>query len=86
MGKYTSAILINEIHYAETKTKTKYIMLRQRQKQKLFITICPALISLYKKQKVKRNRRVRLFEQYCGWFHAVWHAFQIKFPNIKRNF
>ena len=37
----------------------KYIILRRRQKQKLFIIICRALISLCRKQKVNRNRRVR---------------------------
>ena len=32
----------------------KHIILRRRQKQKLFITLCSALISLCRKQKVKR--------------------------------
>ena len=43
----------------------KHIILRRGQKQKLFITLCSALISLCRKQKVKRNRRVRRFERNC---------------------
>ena len=43
----------------------KRIILRRGQKQKLFITLCSALISLCRKQKVKRNRRVRRFERNC---------------------
>ena len=46
----------------------KYIILRQKQKQKLFITIGSALISLYRQQKVKQNRRVTRSEQNFGWF------------------
>ena len=56
----------------------KHIILRRRQKQKLFITLCSALISLCRKQKVKRNRRVRRFEQNCGWFQKVWNAYDNK--------
>ena len=37
----------------------KCIILRRKKKRKLFITICRVLISLCKKQKVKRNMRVR---------------------------
>ena len=51
----------------------KRIILRRRQKQKLFITMCSALISLCRKQKMKRNRRVRRFERNCGWFQKVEH-------------
>ena len=58
-------MLINEIHHAETK-----------QKEKLFITVCPSLISLCRKQKVKRNRRVRRFEENCGWFQKIWNTFK----------
>ena len=53
----------------------KHIIVRQRQKQKLFITLCSALISLCRKQKVKRNRRVRRFERNCGWFQKVWNTY-----------
>ena len=59
-------------------TLIKHIILRRRQKQKLFITLCSALISLCRKQKVKRNRRVRRFEQNCGWFQKVWNAYDDK--------
>ena len=54
----------------------KHIIVRRRQK--LFITLCSALISLCRKQKVKRNRRVRRFEQNCGWFQKVWNAYDNK--------
>ena len=53
----------------------KHIILRRRQKQKLFITLCSALISLCRKQKVKRNRRVRRSEWNCGWFQKVWNIY-----------
>ena len=53
----------------------KYIILSRRQKQKLFITICRALISLCRKEKVKRNRRMRRFERNCKWFQKVWNIY-----------
>ena len=53
----------------------KHIFLRQIQKQKLFITLCSALISLCRKQKVKRNRRMRRFDQNCGCFQKVWNTY-----------
>ena len=53
----------------------KYIILRRRQKQKLFIIICRALISLCRKQKENRNRRVRGFERNWGWFQKVWNTY-----------
>ena len=53
----------------------KYIILRRRQKQKLFVTLFSALISLCRKQKVKRNRPVRRFERNCGWFQKVWNTY-----------
>ena len=50
-------------------------MLRRRQKQKLFVIICLALISLCRKQKVKRNRRVRQFDRNRAWFQKVWNTY-----------
>ena len=52
----------------------KHIILKRRQKQKLFITLCSALTSLCKKQKVERNRRVRRFELICGCFQKFWNT------------
>ena len=60
----------------------KYIILTQRQNQKLFIIISRALISLCREQKVKRNRRVRQFEQNCRWFQKVWNTDGDEFVNF----
>ena len=53
----------------------KHIILRRRKKQKLLITLCSALISLCRKQKVKGNRRVTQCERNCGWFLKVWNPY-----------